>query len=143
MADFFADLRDDVFDILLHKVRFKYYAGSVVASDWDDAQAFTQSGVDMWYSGLALPVKNKWGSDEAVLMQQGKLTTSDKIIYVQGDANVTAPSGGAIKVGVGSPTTTEHFLINDGVQAWPPTGETTYFKMWGRELPLGSFIGEF
>ena len=125
-------------------LRLKYYTGSVANTDWDDAQVFVQSGADIWTSGVCLPILNVQGSHDAVLVEQGKIKTSDKRFYIQGEISMDAPAQGAIKIGLGSPILAEHSLIPDGVQAWPPlTGDIVYYKVFGRELSTGSFIGEY
>jgi len=125
-------------------IRLKYYAGSVSTAGWDDQQAFVQSGVDVWTSGVCLPILSMKGSNDAILVEQGKIKTSDKRFYVQGAISMDAPAQGAIKIGLGSPTTVEHSLIPDGVQAWPPlTNDIVYYRAFGRELSTGSFIGEY
>ena len=125
-------------------VRLKYYAGSISTSEWDDAQGFVQSGVDIWTSGVCLPVLNLQGSNEAVLIEQGKIKTSDKRFYLQGDISMNAPSQGAIKIGLGSPVIEEHSVIPAGIEKWPPIGKDyVYNKVFGRVLSTGSFIGEY
>ena len=125
-------------------LRLKYYAGSVSTAEWDDAQAFTQSGADVWTSGVCLPILNIQGSSEAVLVEQGKIKTEDKRFYIQGEVSLNAPSQGSIKIGLGSPIINEHSMIPDGVENWPPiSGECVYKKLYGRILGTGSFSGEY
>ena len=138
----FSTGRTKLKQMLYHKIRLKYYIGSVSNTDFDDAQIFTQSGTDVWTSGLVMPIKGIEGSHEAVLLQQGKIKTNDKQIFVAGDENLTSPAGGAIKIGVGSPVVNEHSIIPDGIIAYPDTGEMVYKKIYCRTLSAGSFIGE-
>lgn len=84
----------------------------------------TKSGAANWISGLTLPIKSVEGSKEAVLLEQGKIKTSDKRVYIKGNVVTATPSPGALKVGVGSPTPVEHFIIPDGEEAWPPSTDS-------------------
>lgn len=93
---------------------------------------------------MCLPIMKLEGSNETVLVEQGKILSSDKRFYINGDVSLLAPSQGAIKIGLGSPVYEEHSLIPDGVQKWPPLGDViVYQKVYGRVLPTGSFIGEY
>ena len=119
-------------------MRIRHYTGSVATTDYDDAQVLTQSGTAVWTSGTILAIKDVEGSEEAVLIQQGKIKTTDKKIYVKGNIETTS----TMKIGVGSPPSVEHSIIPDGVKAQPPTGTVVYKKMFVRELPSGSLAGE-
>ena len=134
------DISADVTKILSYgdQVRIKLYTGSVALADYDDAQVLTQSGSDIWASGLNMPVKASWGSREAVLMENGKLTTNDKKIFVAG----TVETGKIMKIGSGSPVVEEYSLIPEGVTCYPAYGTPAYKKMYCRFLPTGSLINE-
>jgi len=138
----FTQMQKDIESMLQHRARFKFYSGSVSANDYDDAHVLTQSGSDVWLSGLVLPVKDVFGSREAVLLQQGKITTADKRLYIKGTTTTVTPSPGALKIGLGSPIEGEYNIIPDGEEAWPPIGDIVYKKLYIRALPNGSLIGE-
>jgi len=125
------------------QIRFKYYNQSFGAgSYYDDDVVLTQSGNDYWCSGLVQPIDNKFGSYEALLLQQGKITMDDKKIYVD---NIVQTSGlGPIKIGItGSPTTRQYEIINDGnIISWNINGSPIYKKIYCRFLTNGSFVGE-
>ena len=138
MMTLFTDLRDDMDAILYHRVRIKHYELGPENEDFDDAIPLVQSGVDVWTSGLIQPVKALEGSKEAVLVQQGKLQTDDKIIFIRGDTETST----TMKVGIGSPVTQEHSIIPEGVIAHPPIGDIVYKKMFCRVLGTGSLSNE-
>ena len=119
-------------------VRFKYYTGSVASTEWDDAQVLSQSGTDIWTSGLAFPVTNVQGSNEAILLAQGKIELNDKKLFVPGDISTTP----IMKIGLGNTVSEEYFVVPDGVTCYPPFGDMVYKKIFIRALIGGSFIGE-
>jgi len=142
MTDIFDSLQTDVQKILYHRVRVKYFERSsynqVADGNYDDDVILAQSGTSLWMSGLVMPIKGKWGSSEALLLEQGKIKTSDKVLYIAG----TQLTDGILKVGIGSPTIVEHFIVPDGVEIVPPTGSSVYKKLYCRVLPTGSLAGE-
>jgi len=123
------------------QVRINHYTGSVSVDKHDDAQKLTLSGSSVWTSGLVLPLTSLEGSEDAVLMQQGKIKTSDKKIFFAGDVEMTD----TMKFSLGSPigSTTESFsIVPGGVSQWPGAGTAVYKKVYVRYLPTGSLIGE-
>ena len=120
------------------QIRLRHYTGSVSVTEWDDAQTLTKSGNDVWTSGLMFPVKSTFGSQEAILLEQGKIKTSDKKMFIAGDIETTD----TMKIGIGNPVATEYSLIPEGVLAYPPEGTIVYKKMFLRNLPAGSLYGE-
>ena len=65
-------------------VRIKYYCNSFGAgSYYDDDVSVTQSGSDLWISGTILPVKNSQGSNDAILLEQGKILYNDPKLYIR------------------------------------------------------------
>jgi len=125
-------------------VRLKYFAISGTISGYDDNASLKQSGGDVWTSGLIFPLSNAAGakgSSEAVLLEQGKITYDDSVIYLPGD---TGLSGAAIRIGTGSPIEEEYQIINLGVDDHPGAPTTVYRKVFARKLgmTLGSIIGE-
>ena len=120
------------------KVRLRYFTATIAAGSYDDTQVLTKSGTDLWISGQVQPVNDTQGSNDAVLLEQGKIKTSDKKIYIKGEHDTS----GTIKFGVGSPTPVEHSLIEDGVIAWSIDGTIIYKKIFLRELATGSLVGE-
>ena len=138
------DLIAGVGEVLTYgeQVRFKYYNQTNTGSYYDDNVALTQSGNDLWTSGVLCPINNKYGSYEAVMLQQGKLLVDDKKLYVAGEIQTSGL--GPIKIGmVGSPTTKQYQIIGDGeVINWGINGSSVCKKIYVRYLTNGSFIGE-
>ena len=120
-------------------VRIKLYTASGASAGYDSEVTIPQSGASAWTSGLPFPIGGLKGSDEAVMIQQGRLLASDKKIYFSGTVGL---SGEAVKVGLGSPTPVEHYIIPDGVQTYQVNNENVYKMAYIRLLTNGSFQGE-
>ena len=122
-------------------IRLKYYNIALVGSYYDDDTALTQSGGDLWTSGLVQPLDTRSGSKDSLLLQQGKITIDDKKVYV--DGSIQTSGLGPIKLGVGSPTPQENEILNNGqVIEWQLNGSPIYKKIYCRYLTGGSFVGE-
>lgn len=120
------------------KLRFKYFTGSVSPDSYNDEQKLTQSGSDLWTSGCIQPIKTVQGSNDAVLLEQGKIKTTDKKVFIPGTIITT----GIIKIGVGSPIQNENSIVPDGDIPWNVNGSIVYKILYMRELPTGSLSGE-
>ena len=118
--------------------RFKYYTGSVSGDGYDDEQTFTQSGTDLWTSGIINKVSNDSQSDDAVLLQQGKIQITDKKLYLPHNIETS----GIWKVGLGSPVTEEYTLTEGGVVFERPNGEIMFKTAYIKQLSTGSLVGE-
>ena len=120
------------------RIRFKYYTQALTGSYYDDAVTLTQSGANLFTSGLVRPIDSLKGSYESVLVQQGRLLDNDIILYVDGNVQTS----GTFKFGVGSPNYREHSIIENGIIAHTIHGEIVYKKIYGRLLTNGSLTGE-
>ena len=79
------------------------------------------------------------GTQDAVLMQQGKLLNNDRRLYVAGSVDTS----GLWKLGIGSPTGDEYSLATDGgVTAWSIADTDIYKKIYLRRLTNGSLAEE-
>jgi len=138
-----SSLQSDFNQILKYgeQIRFKYY-NTFYVGEYDDDVSYTQSGNDLWVSGLVQPIDSKLGGYDALLLQQGKITIDDKKIYVLG--TVQTSGLGPMKIGTtGSPTTRQYETLDDGhIIQWDLNGSPIYKKMYVRFLTNGSFIGE-
>lgn len=134
-------LRIEVGEMLANGVacRIRYFTASGATAGYDDDVAFSESGSAVWASGLVQPVGGRRGSNEALLLQQGRLLNGDKKIYFDGSVSL---SGAALKIGIGSPTPVEHYIIPDGVSVYDVNNQAVYKKVFVRRLTNGSFIGE-
>jgi len=134
----------DKFDKLLgygEQVRVKYY-NTQDTGDYDDDITLTQSGTDLWVSGVVQPISSNQYSSDALLLEQGKILMDDKKLYVAGN---TQTSGlGPIKIGLnGSPTSKQYRILTDGqVTEWGVNGSAIYKKLYIKYLTNGSFVGE-
>ena len=144
MANIGSDFKDGLNEVLKlgQIVRFRYFNSSAGAgSYYDDNVTLTQSGNDLWVSGVVLPIDASRGSSDAVLLEQGNLLTNDTKLYVAGDINCS----GAFKIGLGSqsPTPKEEFsVLPDGVITWSINEEEVVNKLYLRRLTTGSLAGE-
>ncbi|MCK5625126.1 hypothetical protein KAI04_04770 [Candidatus Pacearchaeota archaeon] len=102
-----------------------------IESDYDDERIQTQTGSNV-VSGLVFPIKSSQGSSEALLLQEGKLLTNDKVLYI-GSCNVS----GAVVVELQNDFYT---IIPDGIQTWDVNGSTVYSKMFIRKNLGGSTL---
>lgn len=139
------ELQADINQILNYgeQLRFKYYNLSFGAgSYYDDDTTLTQSGSDLWTSGLILPIDSRMGGYDALLLQQGELTVDDKKIYVLG--TIQTSGLGPVKIGIGSPELArEYQILEEGHNIqWTLNGSPVYKKIYVRFLPTGSFVGD-
>jgi hypothetical protein len=119
------------------QLRIKYY-NTFFTGDYDDDITLTQSGTDLWISGVILPINQSRGSNDAMLLEQGKLFTNDTKLYIEGTVNTS----GTIKIGLGSPVYGEYSLLSDGVIKYTVNQVDILKKIYLRFLTNGSLIGE-
>lgn len=126
-------------------VRIRYFS-EVAGSVWDDEVTLTEiAGSEVWTSGIVLPLSNKYGSEDVILIEQGKLTTQDQKLFVNGSLDFTGTgSNFKVKIGMnGSPTQIDNYtLIPFGGIPYEAEGTQIYKKTYIRRLTNGSFIGE-
>jgi hypothetical protein len=115
-------------------LQFQLITYSIDEGDYDDSIVVGGSSVS-YASGLIFPITNKMGSDEQVLLEQGKITNRDKKVYILG-SNLITTSG--LIVGLGSPSTEYFKVINDGVTEFEINGSPVYKKMFLRHSNTGS-----
>lgn len=118
--------------------RIKYYNTIEIGEYYDDDIKLTQSGNDLWLSGVILPIQNTRGSNDAILLEQGKVLTNDTKLYIEGSINTS----GVIKIGLGSPIDGEYSLLSEGVTKWAVNETPVLKKLYIRKLLTGSLIGE-
>lgn len=133
-------LRKEVDEFLRNgeKVRIKYYTVSGATTGYDDNVALTKSGTDYYTSGLVQPLNNNPFSNDAQLVQQGRLLTDEKKIYLNGQVQTS----GVFKIGIGSPNFQEYAVNDMGVKHHNINGELVYKKAYIRYLTTGSLLGE-
>lgn len=112
---------------LTSNITFISYSIPTDGYDDDTTQSVTGS---VTTSGLVFPVRNKFGSEESLLLEQGKLTTSDKILYV-GSVNLS----GNLLLDING---NKYGIIPNGIQTWDVAGSTIYNKIFIRKSTTGS-----
>jgi len=141
MGNIGSDFKDGFSEVLKfgQLVRIKYFNQSYGAgSYYDDDVTLTQSGSDLWISGVVLPIDQSRGSSDSILLQQGKVLTNDTKLYIEGLINTS----GTIRIGLGSPPANEYNSLVDGIIEWKVNDEAVVNKLYIRRLPTGSIIGE-
>lgn len=94
---------------------------------------------ETWISGVVLPLDKREGSEDSVLLQQGKLIDSDKRLYTNGSINYTGSSN-IVDIMIGSPTGDLYTTIEDGGIVWGAEGIPVYKKQFVRRLTTGSLL---
>lgn len=125
----------EVLDANSVQIRFKYFTESGAASDYDDAQVLAPSGGDVWVSGCVQPVTSRYGSQEAQLLEQGRLTFNDRVIYFPCEVNTS----GTWRLGIGSPSHSgaEFEKALPGTFTHNISGKDVYKKIYVRRLQFG------
>ncbi len=141
MANIGSDFKEGFEEVLQYGqlVRIRYFNPTPGAgSYYDDNESLTQSGTDLWISGVVQPIDASRGSSDATLMEQGKLLTNDTKLYIDGLINTS----GTLKFGLGSPPTNEYSVLPEGVIDWSVNEEPIVSKVYLRVLTNGSLAGE-
>ena len=124
------------------QIKIRYYdVGYGAGSYYDDDVILTESGTALWTSGVVLPISNKFGSSDSVLLEQGKILNNDTKLYIDGSVDTS----GTIKIGLGSGVGSplgEYSLLAEGVTKWNVNQTPILKKLYVRRLTNGSLIGE-
>jgi len=107
-------------------------------SYFDDDLTLTQSGTDLFISGILQPMDATEGSNEAILMEQGKMLQADAKLYIAGSIDTS----GTFRIGLGSPPGLELAPVDNGIIPWSVEGVNIYKKIYLRVLPTGSLAEE-
>lgn len=118
-------------------IKIQYFT-QTTGSVYDDSGPFVQSGADLFISGIVFPLKNREGSEDSVLLEQGKLQDKDKKLYVNGSIDFSNLDH-IVKVHLGSPTGEVYSTIPLGGKAPEVASEKIYKKQYIRYLQTGSF----
>ena len=119
-------------------VTLSSYTFTTGSDSYDDQRTVTQVGSTVT-SGLEFPVggtNSNSSSVDAMLLEQGKLKTSDKKLYLFGNISI---SGNSV-IGLGSPTAVQHTVISDGIQQYSINGTPVYKKIFVRVDTAGSLF---
>lgn len=123
-------------------IRVRYFS-QTVGSVWDDEVTLAQSGADVWTSGIVLPIDQRRGSVDTVLVAQGKLANHDQRLFVNGSLGITGKAL-QVRIGAGSPVTDEFNLIPNGAIQAEVEAVPIYKKVYITRVtnPTGSLFGE-
>lgn len=114
------------------QIRIRYYDIST-GSVWDDNTTLSQSGADLWTSGIVQAINSVDGSSDSVLVKQGKLTNADKKLYLVGSLATTG-SIQKFDVQLGSPMGDLYTSVPEGAILWEAQGQPIYKKQFIRRL---------
>lgn len=122
-----------------NQIKIEYYdvVFDSVYDEAQDANSYVLSGT-LWTSGVILPVNNQRGSEDAVLVEQGKLQEKDKKLYTTGSLDFANESQ-VVKVTLGSPTGDVYSTIPLGGIKYDALGIDVYKRQYIRYLPNGEF----
>lgn len=81
-------------------IRIQYFT-QIYDDTYDVPEVLTQSGADLWTSGVVLPISQSNGAD-SVQLEQGKIIMDDKALYLNGSLILTG-SEMQISIRLGSP----------------------------------------
>lgn len=125
-------------------LRLRYYT-KTVGSVWDDEVTWAQSGADLYSSGTIHVIDNTEGSEDRVLLEQGRISYDDKKFYISGTFQTNQPTTpytalGAILTIAISGQDRVYREITPGLSAPEFNGTDVYKKLYGRLLENGSLF---
>ena len=118
-------------------LRVRYYT-ETIGSVWDDDRTVTQSGTDLYISGLYETLDNTKGSSDQILLEEGRIKFNDSKLFVNGSIQTT--SGTRVFTVSLSGVDTVFREITPGVNMPQYFGADIYKKIYVRELPGGSLV---
>ena len=101
-------------------------------ADYDDEVLYQSIAGSNVISGLVFPIRSRGGSEEALLLQQGKLLTKDKVLYT-GSVNFS----GNVLIDIKGE---KYAIIPDGIHTYEANGSTIYSKIFIRTSLSGSLF---
>lgn len=69
--------------------RARYYT-ETIGSVYDDERVLTASGNDFYLSGIFRSLDTTQGSDDQVMLEEGRIKFGDSVIYVNGSTQTTS-----------------------------------------------------
>jgi hypothetical protein len=121
-------------------IKIRYFTPTI-GSVWDDEVTLTQSGTDLWTSGIPQSLELSRGSIDSNLLEQGKLIYNDSKLFIPGSIILTG-STYMIKIQIGSPTGENYTMIPEGTDDYTVEGTPTHKKAYIRRITTGSLLGE-
>lgn len=125
-------------------LRVRYYT-ETIGSVWDDERTLIQSGNSIYTSGIMFKIDSRRigvfnkGSEDAVLIEQGRIRYDDSKIYVSG--NLPTTSGAMVcTIAISGASTVERVYeqIFEGANVPQVNGVDIYKKLYLRQLSTGS-----
>jgi len=110
----------------------KFINYTFASGDYDDVSSNISIAGSQIVSGLIFPIRGQKGSQEAMLLEEGKLKTMDKAIYFD---NSLVLNGSSYLAYIGSDVFS---IIPDGVFRYELNGSTVYQKLFLRRSTTGS-----
>ena len=107
----------------------KVISYTIPTGSYDDYTIQTITG-SQYISGLVFPVRGAQGSEEALLLEQGKLLTKDKVLYT----GSFSTSGNLLFDIQGD----KYGIVPNGIHTWTSAGSTIYNKIYIRYTQTGS-----
>ena len=106
-----------------------FIAFTIGSTSYDDTTTQTVAGSSI-ISGLLLPITSSQGSTEALLLEQGKILTTDKVLFT-GSVNTS----GNLLIGINGK---KYSIIPDGIYTYDVAGSNIYNKFFLRQSITGS-----
>jgi len=123
-------------------ITIKYFS-QTVGSVWEDDVSLAEiAGSQLATSGIVLPLstRNRFNSEDVMLIEQGKLRTQDQRLYVNGSLDFTGVGSNlSVKIVINSDSFT---LVPLGGIPYEVENTQIYKKAYIRVLPTGSLLGE-
>ena len=123
-------------------LRVRYYTETIQGggSVWDNtnASSFAKSGTDLYVSGLILKMDSTNGSEDQILLEQGRIKYDDTKIFVNGSVQTT--SGARVVTFTISGADRVYREITPGVIMPQYFATDIYKKFYGRLVPGGSLF---
>jgi len=116
-------------------IRFRYYTEGI-GSVWDDERTLTKSGNDFYISGTFLEINTTKGSDDSVLLEQGRIKHGDTKLIISG--GILTTSGALVFTASKSGADIVYEEIEIGGHAPSYYGQNAYKIIYMRQLQTGS-----
>ena len=121
-------------------LRIRYFTENL-GSVWDDDRTITASGNNLYLSGIILKIDATRGSEDQVLLEQGRIRYDDSKIFINGSIQTTSGQQ-VFTIAISGTSATERVYreIEQGVSMPQYFGTNIYKKIYCREIPLGSLF---
>lgn len=118
-------------------IRVRYYT-ETIGSVYDDSRTLSYSGTDIYTSGIIQSLSGQKGSQDQVLMEQGRIKYGDSKIYV--GSQIVTTSGAQIFTFSVSGLDKVYQEILPGMQQPQYFGNTFMNAVYVREITNGSIF---